>query len=106
MKLSHLIWIVGGALCLSMAVSAAKLGPDESEALFVDGSVVRLEVDLDQEALAGLKLHPREYVKGTVREKGEPPKGGTPNKGLPGGTTADMTLGVYTNVGVHLKGNY
>ena len=74
MKHSAMVWIVGGGICLCLwgtANAAKMMGPDESEALFVDGSVTRLEVELSEQALADLKLHPREYVKGTVREVGE-----------------------------------
>ncbi len=97
MKVLQLVWIVIGVICGGgTGLAAERMGPDESEALFVDGAVTRLEVELSEQALADLKLHPRQYVKGTVREVlGEPPKGGTPN-----------VVRVYTNVGVHLKGNY
>jgi hypothetical protein len=55
-----------------------------SDGLFPNGVIPSLTITLDDQALAALRLHPRIYVRATV---------------------AEGTL-VYSNVGVHLKGQY
>lgn len=66
---------------LSMAFSAPA---DPRDVFFTTHPIPHLRIQLDDEAMAGLRVNYRSYVKATVTE---------------GGTT-------YRNVGIHLKGQY
>ena len=57
---------------------------ERSEPFFTNATLTHIRIHLDEPALTALRLHPRIYVRATV---------------------AEGTL-VYSNVGVHLKGQY
>ena len=61
---------------------------DEAEALFANGLIPRLRVDVTGAELEALKKNPRAFVRATVRE-----------------TTPGKAERVFADVGVHLKGS-
>jgi len=81
-----------GVICFALAVApslpaasakdSSKSKPDASEALFTNGSVPRLKIEITGTNLAALKQDNRKYVRATVKE----------------GET------VYEDVAIHLKG--
>lgn len=80
------IWVAGvlvlqAAIASSAAVNGHQMDP--SDAFFTNGVIANLRIDLDPAAVESLQQNSRRYVRATVTE----------------GTT------VYSDVGLHLKGN-
>ncbi len=115
--------------CVLLLVTITGAGPASGEArlesrqcLLAPGDVLLLRIDLDEAALAALRLQPRSYVKGMVteienlkRQSAEKLKRGIANGTASSSPFNNSTLQgfkasphshVYPNVGVHLKGNY
>jgi hypothetical protein len=74
--------MVSATLTSAAAPRGAKIDP--SDLFFTNGNIPHLSIQIDEAAVAALRLHPRAYVKATVKE----------------GPV------VYQDVGIHLKGNY
>jgi spore coat protein H len=85
---SRLLWAAAALLCLAApglpaAAGGAVPGRGEADALFTNGTLLRLALDIPERGLDSLRRDPRQYVAATLRE----------------GNT------LYSNVAVHLKGS-
>jgi spore coat protein H len=76
--------LVTAAGTAGVCAATTNTSVDPSDAFFSNGVIPSVNITLDEQALAALRLHPRVYVAAAVREGAV----------------------VYSNVGVHLKGQY